>query len=113
MSPEDRIRLRHIADGLDSAGRFTQGRKREDLDGDEMLVFALMHALHCGRSRGADQRRDSRPVPRSSVGEHDRDASSLGTPVFRHQTRQGPERRHLHALSLSFNNEGPLDTFFP
>jgi uncharacterized protein with HEPN domain len=45
MSPEDRVRLRHIADGLDSAVRFSRARKREDLDGDEMLAFALMHAL--------------------------------------------------------------------
>jgi hypothetical protein len=45
MSPDDRVRLRHIADGLASTVRFTRGRKRKDLDGDEMLVFALMHAL--------------------------------------------------------------------
>jgi len=45
MSPDDRVRLRHIADALNSAMRFTHGRRREDLDGDEMLAFALVHAL--------------------------------------------------------------------
>lgn len=45
MNPEDRVRLRHIADALNSAIRFAQGRNREDLDRDEMLAFALVHAL--------------------------------------------------------------------
>jgi uncharacterized protein with HEPN domain len=45
MNAEDRVRLRHIADALNSAIRFTGGRQREELDGDEMLAFALVHAL--------------------------------------------------------------------
>ncbi len=45
MRREDRIRLRHIADALDSVARFTRGRQRRDLDSDEMLTFALVHAL--------------------------------------------------------------------
>jgi len=45
MAPDDRIRIRHIADALESAIRFTQGRRREDLDTDEMLAFALVHAI--------------------------------------------------------------------
>ena len=45
MRAEDRVRLWHIADALNSAIRFTQGRRREDLDNDEMLTFALVHAL--------------------------------------------------------------------
>ena len=45
MRREDRVRLRHIADALDSVGRFMEGRRREDLDRDQMLVFALVHAL--------------------------------------------------------------------
>lgn len=45
MKPDDRIRPRHIADALNSAIRFVQGRRREDLDSDEMLAFALVHAL--------------------------------------------------------------------
>jgi uncharacterized protein with HEPN domain len=45
MRPDDRIRLRHIADALSAAIRFTEGRSREDLDKDEMLAFALVHAI--------------------------------------------------------------------
>jgi uncharacterized protein with HEPN domain len=68
MSPEDRVRLRHVADGLDSAIPFTRGRKREDLDRDEMLVFALMHAFQIAgeaaariRSRVCSMARYRRP----------------------------------------------------
>ena len=45
MTPDDRIRLRHIVDALSAAIRFTEGRSREDLDRDQMLAFALLHAI--------------------------------------------------------------------
>ncbi len=46
MLPEqDRIRLQHMLDAAESALRFAQGRRREDLDTDEMLTFALVRAL--------------------------------------------------------------------
>jgi uncharacterized protein with HEPN domain len=45
MRPDDRVRLRHVADALSAAIRFTEGRSREDLDKDEMLAFALVHAI--------------------------------------------------------------------
>ena len=45
MNPNDRVRLRHLADALDSAIRFVRGRKRGDLDIDEMLLFALVRAI--------------------------------------------------------------------
>jgi uncharacterized protein with HEPN domain len=45
MKPDDRVRLRHIVDALNSIIRFTAGRLRHDLDKDEMLAFALVHAL--------------------------------------------------------------------
>ena len=45
MKPDDRVRLRHVVDALSSAIRFTKGRRREELDSDEMLAFALVHAL--------------------------------------------------------------------
>jgi hypothetical protein len=49
MKPDDRIRLRHIVDALNSTIRFTAGRRRGDLDEDEMLAFALVHTLPCAR----------------------------------------------------------------
>lgn len=45
MSPDDRIRLQHMADAVRSAQRFLSGRKREDLDTDEILRFATVRAL--------------------------------------------------------------------
>lgn len=45
MNPNDRVRLRHIADALKAATHFTEGRIREDLDKDQMLAFALLHAI--------------------------------------------------------------------
>ncbi len=71
MSPEDRVRLRHIADALDAAIRFAEGRKREDLDSDEMLAFALVHALQiageaAGRV-GAATRNQHPEVPWASM----------------------------------------------
>ncbi len=45
MSPNDRVRLRHMADAAESALRFVAGRARADLDNDEMLLFALVRAV--------------------------------------------------------------------
>lgn len=45
MNPHDRVRLRHLADALNSAIKFARGRRRSDLDSDEMLLFALVRAI--------------------------------------------------------------------
>ena len=45
MNPLDRVRLRHIADALNSAINFIRGRERVDLDSDEMLLFAVVRAI--------------------------------------------------------------------
>jgi uncharacterized protein with HEPN domain len=45
MSPDDRIRLQHMADAAEAALRFCQGRMRADLDSDDMLRFALTRAV--------------------------------------------------------------------
>jgi len=45
MQPEDRVRILHILDAFDSVRRFVTGRRREDLDSDEMLLFALVRAI--------------------------------------------------------------------
>jgi uncharacterized protein with HEPN domain len=45
MSPDDRIRLRHIRDAAREACRFIQGRAREDLEDDLQLVWALVKAV--------------------------------------------------------------------
>jgi hypothetical protein len=45
MKPDDRIRFAHIVDALNNAIGFTQGRSRQDLDTDPMLILALMQAI--------------------------------------------------------------------
>ena len=45
MQPEDVVRLKHMRDAAASALRFVQGKGREDLDRDEMLLFALVRAV--------------------------------------------------------------------
>lgn len=45
MRPDDRVRLLHILDACDSIARFIDGRKRDDLDSDEILTFALVRAV--------------------------------------------------------------------
>lgn len=45
MTPDDRVRLTHIAEALQNAIKFTIGRRREDLQTDIMLRFAILHAI--------------------------------------------------------------------
>ncbi len=53
LSPQDRVRLQHLVDALNSAIRFARGRQRSDLDSDEMLLFALTRAIEiAGQAAG-------------------------------------------------------------
>lgn len=45
MRPNDLIRLRHILDAARAAGEFVRNRRREDLDNDRQLVWALVKAI--------------------------------------------------------------------
>jgi len=45
MRPNDLIRLRHILDAAREAMGFVRHRRREDLDGDRQLVWALVKAI--------------------------------------------------------------------
>jgi uncharacterized protein with HEPN domain len=45
MSPDDRVRLQHMADAIEAASSFIGGRRREELDADRMLTFALVRAV--------------------------------------------------------------------
>lgn len=45
MRPDDLIRLRHIVDAAREAIGFVRDRRREDLDGDRQLVWALVKAV--------------------------------------------------------------------
>lgn len=45
MRHEDRIRAIHMIEAAESAARFISGRDRDDLDRDEMLLFAVVRAI--------------------------------------------------------------------
>ncbi len=43
--PDDRLRLRHMLETARKAAVFIEGRRREDLDSDEILALALVRLL--------------------------------------------------------------------
>ena len=45
MPPEDAIQIRHMIDAAEITQRFIAGRQRGDLDGNQMLLFALVRAV--------------------------------------------------------------------
>jgi uncharacterized protein with HEPN domain len=45
MRDEDRIRILHMIDAAEAVAQFMEGRSRDDLDRDRMLLFALVHAI--------------------------------------------------------------------
>jgi len=71
MKADDRVRLRHIVDALSAAIRFTERRSREDLDRDQMLAFALLHAIQIvgeAASKISAEFRDQHPqIPRALI----------------------------------------------
>lgn len=71
MSRDDHVRLRHMADAIEAASKFVEGRSRSDLDADRMLVFALVRAVEIigeAASKLSSEGRAGLPaVPWSSV----------------------------------------------
>lgn len=45
MQPEDRTRIRHMIDAAATVAQFIAGRRREDLDDDRLLLFAVVRAI--------------------------------------------------------------------
>ena len=45
MTPEDRIRIRHMLDAIDEALAFSSGKSRDDLDSNRMLTLAIVKEL--------------------------------------------------------------------
>jgi hypothetical protein len=85
MNPRDRVRLQHLADALNSAIRFAQGRERGDLDSDEMLLFALVRAVEIAGEAASQVTAETRAqlpdLPWSSIVE-----KPTGSRLFRHQS---------------------------
>lgn len=45
MRAEDGVRIRHMIEASEAAIQFATGRKRQDLDNDLMLLFAIVRAV--------------------------------------------------------------------
>jgi uncharacterized protein with HEPN domain len=45
MRDEDRARILHMIEAAESVAQFVEGRSRDDLDRDRMLLFAVVHAV--------------------------------------------------------------------
>jgi uncharacterized protein with HEPN domain len=45
LRADDRIRVQHMIDAGEAIAQFVAGRTRADLDGDQMLLFAVVRAL--------------------------------------------------------------------
>jgi uncharacterized protein with HEPN domain len=65
MQPEDRTRILHMIEAADTISRFLNGRRRENLDTDSMLLFALVRAIEvfgeAAAKVSASARASSRP----------------------------------------------------
>jgi len=45
MNTDDRVHILHMVDACEAALQFVAGHSRADLDGDRMLLFALIRAV--------------------------------------------------------------------
>lgn len=45
MPPEDRVRLRHMAEAARDVQVFVTGRQRSELDSNRMLLLAVVRAI--------------------------------------------------------------------
>lgn len=71
MREGDRVRIQHMIDAANQIARFVSGRKRSDLDSDQMLLFALVRAIEIigeAASRVSDDVRAATPtIPWKSI----------------------------------------------
>jgi uncharacterized protein with HEPN domain len=70
MPPEDRIRILHMVEAANTARRFVTGRRRGDLESDQILLFALVRAIEIigeAASRISVETRAAPAVPWASV----------------------------------------------
>ena len=45
MRNEDRVRIQHMIDAAETAAQFIAGKRRDELDSDRMLQFAVLRAI--------------------------------------------------------------------
>lgn len=109
MRAEDSVRLRHMIDAAESALRFIQGRNRTDLDGDEMLLFALVRAVEIiGEAARKVSDEGRAKVPHVALGCARRHAQPFGSCLFRH--RPGHSVGHGDAGSAALAGANEIDS---
>lgn len=68
---EDTVRLRHMLDFARKAVQFTDGKNRADLDADDMLAMATIHAIEilgeAARTISGETRRRYPDVPWEAI----------------------------------------------
>ncbi|MGO9171968.1 MAG: hypothetical protein ACLP7P_08395 [Rhodomicrobium sp.] len=85
MRREDAIRIRHMIDAATLSQRFIAGRVRSDLDGEDMLLFALVCAVEViGEAASRGYARDTVCFAHSTMDSDRRDAQPAHSRVFRH-----------------------------
>jgi len=84
MSKSDCIRLQHMLDAAREALSFVQGKTREHLNRDRLLVLALVKALEIIGEAAYQVSPETNPFADagSSVGGHHWDATPIGTCLF-------------------------------
>jgi len=71
MRADDRVRVLHMVDAAEAVASFIAGRKRDDLDHDQMLLFAVVRAIEImgeAAAKVSDGTRDAAPaVPWAAI----------------------------------------------
>jgi uncharacterized protein with HEPN domain len=71
MRDDDRIRLRDMIEAAEAAVKFTAGKTRDDLGGDQMLAFSVIRALEvmgeAATKVSADLREELPGVPWANI----------------------------------------------
>ena len=71
MRDDDRVRILHMVDAAESVEKFAGGKKRSDLDADQMLLFAIVRAIEVigeAASRVSDETKAASPgIPWASI----------------------------------------------
>ncbi len=71
MHDDDRIRILHMIDAAQAVEQFIRGKKREDLDVDRLLLFAVLRAIEVNgeaASKVTDETQAAMPsIPWASI----------------------------------------------
>lgn len=68
MPPEDRVRIRHMIEAAVTVQTFIGGRRRADLDTDQMLLFALTRAIEpCFKLPNRKNRKPAMAISRNEA----------------------------------------------